>query len=84
MTASMRVHAVAGRERPADGNCPRYQGFGANVELMDGRQRLSGRLAEPGVPELMQLERGQGPVSPPWAISVMHHLSELGQWFPRR
>lgn len=84
MTASMRVHAVAGRERPAGGNCPRYQGFGANAGLMDGPQRQPGRLPRPVSPELMQHERGQGPVSPPWAISVMHHLSELGQWFPRR
>ncbi len=84
MTASMRVHAVAGRERPAGGNCPRYQGLGANVGLMDGPQRLSGRLPGSGAPELMQLERCQGPVWPTWAISAMHHLSELGQWFPRR
>lgn len=40
MTASMRVHAVAGRERPAGGNCPRYQGLGANAGLMGGLQSL--------------------------------------------
>lgn len=84
MTASMRVHAVAGRERPAGGNCPRYQGLGANVGLMDGRQRLHGRFPGPVSPELMQLERRQGPVSPTWAISAMRHLSEFEPWFPRR
>lgn len=48
MTASMRVHAVADRKRLVAGNCPRYQGVGANPELKQGQGRrllgLFGRL----------------------------------------
>ena len=45
MTASMRVHAVADRERLVGGNCPRYQGVGANLGLKVGAQAaILGRL----------------------------------------